>query len=170
MTLAQKKLLKDFMFGLISHEEMQKKYPVDLTKNGDYIFSTIRQAWEDKNPEDLEYSLLLILFNKAVIYQEGFVELLGQLLKEEWHHQQEDIVSVLQKLKSPKSIEVLYETIFKKFTNLSYDDTYSLSRQCIHALGDINTDESRAKLKLLTVSDIPAIKEAALKQLSNTGG
>jgi len=77
----------------------------------------------------------------------------------------EDIASLLQGIRSPGSIDELYKTALTRFDYLDYDDSYSLARKCIHALGDINTAESKEKLAMLAGSGIPIIKEAAEKQL-----
>lgn len=94
-----------------------------------------------------------------------FVELLCLLLKERWHYQHENIVTMLQSIKSPNCIDTLYDTALAHFDNVAYMETYALARKCIHALGDINTEYAKEKLRLLAASSIPIIKEKAEKQL-----
>jgi hypothetical protein len=91
--------------------------------------------------------------------------MLSKLLLEEWHYRHEDITTILQDLKSPKSSDALYDRALVKPVYMNYDESYSLARKCIHALGDINTEYSRDKLILLAASDIPIVKEKAEKQL-----
>ena len=165
MTSQEKKLITDFNFGVLSKEEFLKKYPVDVVNDKDYILLSIAEANNKKSAEDLEFALFLILFNNDVIYRTGFDELICKLLKEDWHYKHEELVLILQKLRSPKCVDTLYEIVFKKFDYLSYDDTYSLGRKCIHALGDINNDEAKKKLELLSKSNVPILREKAEKQL-----
>jgi hypothetical protein len=165
MIQEEKQILLDFIMRKISEEEVLQKYLFDLKNDKNYIFSAIKKAAEGENAEDLEYSFYLLFFNKAIIFQEEFIELICKLLKGKWHYQHENIVTMLQSIKSPLSINVLYETAFEKFDYLNYDDTHSLGRKCVHALGDINTEESKEKLRLIANSNIPILKEKAEKQL-----
>lgn len=86
-------------------------------------------------------------------------------MKEPWHHQHEDIATLLDFLKSPNSIECLYKITLTEFEYLSYDDSYALALKCIWALGNINTEESKQKLELLSKSENEIIRQNARKQL-----
>lgn len=163
MTTEEKKLILNLSLNLITKDAFFSQYPEDLIANKDYVLDELKKAYTEKNADDVEYSLLLGFLLKT--FSNKYEEILCKLLSESWHYKHEDIVLILQDLKSAKCIDVLYETVFKKFNYLSYDNTYSLARKCIHALGDINTDYSKEKLKLLAMSDIPIIKEKAEKQL-----
>ena len=165
MTIIEKEILSEFYFGNITKKEFLKQFPVDLANDENYIYNTFLDCYNRKDKYDLELVLALPPLGGKTIYADKFVELLCLLLKEEWHQQHENIVNCLNIIRSPKSIETLYSTAFAKFDYLDYDDTYSLARKCIHALGNINTEESKEKLRLLAKSEIPIIKEKAEKQL-----
>ena len=165
MILINKDIINDFYLGKISKEEFLKQFPIDFAKNKEYILLSIKEAYQNKSSDDLDLALALIVFNTKVIYEDEFIKLLFSLLRETWHRQHENIVTMLQVIKSPESIDVLYDTALTKFEYLDYDDSYSLARKCIHALGEINTEYAKEKLKLLAASDIPIIKEKAEKQL-----
>lgn len=165
MTVKEKEIINEFYFNRISKEEFLKRYSVDFIKDKKHIFLSVKEAYENKKADELELALTLIIFDTSVINAEEFVELLCLLLKETWHHEHENIARALQGIKSPKSIDTLYQTALTKFDYLDYDDSIPLAIICIHALGDINTEYAKEKLRLLAESDVPIIKEKAEKQL-----
>lgn len=107
------------------------------------------------------------LFNTlAVIHNDGadsdYTDLLLSLLDEDWHSSEEDIVSLLELIKDPKSVDKLYDVAI----NIpEYDDMRALAKKCMWALSSINTSESVKKLILLKESNDPIIKENATFQL-----
>lgn len=102
----------------------------------------------------------------AVIHNDGadkdFTSLLLQLLDEDWHTSEEDIVSVLELINDPRSIDKLYNVAINV---PDYDDMRALAKKCMWALSSINTPEAVEKLKLLRESNDPIIKENATFQL-----
>ncbi len=165
MTTEQKNIITELYFSKISKEEFLKQYPVDFTKDKKHILLSVKEAYHNKNANELDLALTLIIFDTTIADSDEFVELLCLLLPERCHPQHENIVTMLQNIKSPKSIDALYDTALTVFDSVTYMDTYALARKCIHALGDINTEESKAKLKLLAQSNIPIIRHKAKKQL-----
>ena len=87
-------------------------------------------------------------------------------MEAQWHYKHEDIAQRLQHLKSPDAIECLYRTALTKFDYLDWDNSYSLARKCMWALGDINTDESKKKIELLAESEDEEIRAYAFEQLN----
>lgn len=165
MTNQEKLLLNEYVSGNLSKEKFLKKYPVNLVENKQYIFSSLNEAYKNKNADDVGYTLLLLVFDEDFNKNDNYVEILCKLLYEDWHFSHENIVSLLQGIKSPESIDALFKTALTEFKYLDYDDTHALARKCIHALGEINTESAKEKLKQLAQSPIPIIKEKAEKQL-----
>lgn len=163
MTKEEKKLILDFSLEKITENEFLEQYPLSLNEVKNYVKERLELAYSEANGEDVEYALL-IGFNFDV-FSDDFVDILCKIILERWHTKHEDIALILQKLKNPRSIDCLYQTALMKLDYLHYDDTYALARKCIHALGDINTNDSRNKLQLLASSSIPIIREKAEKQL-----
>lgn len=91
--------------------------------------------------------------------------MLNNLILCGWHKQHENIAMILQRLKSPKSVDYLYTTINKKYSYLDYDDNYALAVKCIWALGDIGNKEAKEYLKKLLNSENEIIIDNARKQL-----
>jgi hypothetical protein len=162
MTEQQKKLILDLSLGNISLDEFSKKYSEHI--DSEYVLMKLRMAFEKQDASGVEYALLLGFFFK--LFNKDYTDLLNNLIQEDWHFKHEDIASVLQQIKSPSSIEALYNSALKRLEYLDYDDSYALARKCIHALGEIHTEYSKEKLQLLAESDIPIIKEKAEKQLN----
>lgn len=102
----------------------------------------------------------------AVIYGDGadsdYTDILLQLLDEKWHISEEDIISVLELIKDPKSVDKIYEVALDV---PDYDDMRAIAKKCIWVLSAINTPEAVQKLKLLTEVDDPIIKENAIFEL-----
>ncbi|WP_276482571.1 hypothetical protein [Paraflavitalea pollutisoli] len=123
----------------------------------DYVASQLEMGLTTQDSSTIEYAMLLGYVQD--IFDESFVGVLNQLIAEDWHCKHEDMALLLQSAKSPSSIEALYYTAIRQPLYLSYDDSYALARKCIHALGDINTDESWAKLRLIAELNIPLLNE-----------
>lgn len=166
MTEYEKQLINDLAANRIGIDKFLKRYPVDLKNGGKSILAALEKAYEDKSGENVEYSLSLVRFDTEYYRTGRYVEVLSKLLVAPWHCMHENIASLLQGMKDPGSVDALYDAALAKFDYLDYDDTYALARKCIHALADIGTESSRAKLRRLAESDIPIIREKAKKYLS----
>jgi hypothetical protein len=165
MLEADKQLLTDFLFRRISRADLLKKYSRDLEKDDNYIYDSFFGATETKNNDELELSLLMLLFNVRVTLEPRFIDLLCRLLGEEWHHKHEDIVFILQGIKSPQTVDALYSAIFKRLAYLQYDTTYSLARNIMHALSDIGSPMAKKKLLDLSHCGITILEEKAKELL-----
>ncbi len=165
MNSKEKELIKNFILGNLSRDTFIKLYPVNLAENKNYILDGLENAFDEKNPENVEYFISLISFDENWNITPKYVDVFCKLLLESWHYQHENLVSLLQGLKNPNTVDCLFKVALNKPEYMDYDDTYSLARKCIHALGDINTDYAREKLQMLAQSNVPIIKEKAEKQL-----
>ena len=95
------------------------------------------------------------------------VPALVELLGKPWHNRHEDIVPVLQGLKDPRAVDVLYEEAHSEYEYLNYDDCFGLARKCTWALADIGTPEAKAKLQQLAQEENQFVAEYAQKRLDN---
>ncbi|MDR6340044.1 hypothetical protein HNQ91_003109 [Filimonas zeae] len=103
----------------------------------------MEKAYDEKSADGIEYALLLgFIFQ---LFSAKYVGILCRLLGEDWHFKHEDIVLILQDLKSIDSVGALYNAVFLKLEYLNYDESYSLARKCIHALGTIDSDLAQIK-------------------------
>ena len=96
-----------------------------------------------------------------------FVPALIQLRGLEWHTRHEDIVSALQQLRDPQSVDILEVTARKTFDYLDYDEFRGLARKCTWALADIGTMSARIALERLAADRDPLIAGYAQKRLDH---
>ena len=164
MTKKEKKLINKLMQNKISKEYFLQVFPINIIDNPTYIQNLLEIAYKDKEANDIEY--LLIVGFKFNLFTEDYTNILCRLLLEQWHYQHENIARILQILKMPESIDCLYKTAKSKFKYLEYNDSSALAVKCIWVLGEINTDEAREKLKLLTQSKNQIISDNAKYQLN----
>ncbi|RIE02554.1 HEAT repeat domain-containing protein [Cohnella faecalis] len=143
-----------------------KEFTVDISKNPAYVRELLEKAYIEQEADDVEY--LMIAIFRFELFLEDITESICKLMNETWHFQHENIASMFQKVKSPRTIECLYNAALTQFEYLEYDEAFALAVKCIWALGDINTLESRKKLMQLTQSENEIIKENATKQLNRS--
>lgn len=121
--------------------------------------SLLKENVKNKDQEGLETTLAVLFYDGA---DNDYTDILLQLLDEKWHISEEDIISILELIKDPKSIDKLYEFAID-FPD--YDEMRAIAKKCIWALSAINTPEAIQKLKLLEKVDDPIIKENATFEL-----
>lgn len=113
----------------------------------------------NKNEKELATTLAIICNDGA---DSDYTDILLKLLDEKWHISEEDIISVLELIKDPKSVDKLFEVAVDV---PDYDDMRAIAKKCMWALSAINTPEAVEKLKQLEKVDDPIIKENATFQL-----
>jgi hypothetical protein len=121
--------------------------------------SLLKDNVVNKNDKGLANTLAVICNDGA---DSDYTDILLQLLDEKWHISEEDIISVLELIKDPKSVNKLFEVALDV---PDYDDMRAIAKKCMWALSAINTPEAIQKLKLLEKVDDPIIKENATFQL-----
>lgn len=166
MTKQERELLHKLMIRAITPEVFVKNFTVDISKSPSYIRELLKEALLQNQANDVEYLLTAIFHFK--LFVEDYVDILCKLMNETWHFQHENIAMIFQKIKSPKTVDCLYNAALTQFEYLEFDEAFALAVKCIWALGDINTPESREKLKLLTQSENEIIKDNAINQLNRS--
>lgn len=164
MTKVERELLYKLMKRTIMPEMFLEGFTTNICEKPIYINELLERAYLEREANDIEYLLTAIFRFK--LFLEEYVDILCKLISETWHYQHENIASIFQKIRSPKSIECLYKAAITQFEYLDYDESYALAVKCIWALGDINTDDSRKKLELLSQSENEIIRDNAIKQLN----
>lgn len=164
MKKVEREILHKLMTRAITPEMFVKDFTVDISKNPIYIRELLELAYLEHEANDVEYLLIAIFHFR--LFMEDYVDVLCKLMIETWHFQHENIASIFQKIKSPRTIECLYKTSLAQFEYLEFDEAFALAVKCIWALGDINTLESKEKLKLLSQSENEIIRDNAIKQLN----
>lgn len=121
--------------------------------------SLLRDSVANKNEKGLANTLAVICNDGA---DRDYTDILLQLLDEKWHTSEEDIISVLELIKDPKSVNKLYEVAIDV---PDYDDMRAIAKKCLWALSGINTPEAIQKIKMLEMADDLIIRENAAFQL-----
>jgi hypothetical protein len=145
-----RKLIFDFTAGNISRDEFLRAYPVNVEQDSKHIQQLLSDALSCKQAEDVECALLLG-------FEFGFsadcVDVLCRLLDADWHQKHEDIVRVLQQLRSPSSVDALCRATSMRHQYLEYNDSTALAIKCVWALSKIGTQAALDKLKFIVDND-----------------
>ena len=139
------------------------QFGTDVRKNPQYLIQLLEAAYREENALDVELALATASMFK--LFSKDYSNILLKLIETDWHFVHESIASIFQKLKLPETVDSLHKTALSRFEYLDYDDCFALAVKCIWALGDINTDESFEKLRLLAQSDNEIIRSNAVMQL-----
>ncbi|MBB1139577.1 HEAT repeat domain-containing protein [Myroides sp. WP-1] len=155
-----------FYKGLLKRTDYFDKYwdrfPYDQRHRFQFneeTLSLLKDHITNKNDKGLASILALICNNGA---DKDYTDLLLQLLDENWHTSEEDIISVLELIKDPRSVNKLYEVAINV---PDYDEMRALAKKCMWALSAINTQEAIQKLELLQNCDDLILRENATFQL-----
>lgn len=163
MRLEFNSLVKKLYSGNIDKEEFLKQYFKERILSENYIQHLIKQAISSKDDSLVEEAMVLLYTSH--FKPESFSLLLCQLLTENWHTKHEDIAMLLKQVKSPETVNCLYNAAELRFDYLDYDDTCQFARKCIKALSTIENKNAIEKLKLLANSKNHVIAEYAKKEL-----
>lgn len=150
------KFYKKLLNGEIYFDEFPQERLLRFKKE---TLSLLKENAKNEDQEGLETTLSILFYDGA---DADYTDILLQLLDEKWHISEEDIISVLELIKDPKSVDKLYEVALDV---PDYDDMRAIAKKCMWALSAVNTPEAIQKLKLLKKVDDPIIKENAIFQL-----
>lgn len=154
----------NFYTGLLNRTNYFDNY-WDMFPKGHYLqfkvqtLSLIKENITNKDKIGLANTLAVICNDGADF---DYTDILLQLLDESWHFSVEDIISILELIKDPKSVDKLYEVALNV---PDYDEMRAIAKKCMWALSAINTPDAIQKLKLLENTDDWIIRENASFQL-----
>ena len=157
-------LINDYWNKRITKKEFLNKFSFTKEKKIELLKKSFEQAFFQKSEDKIDDLVSTVIFFKLEV---EFADILCKLSKEEWHGKHEDIASYFQKIKSPKTIECIYELAISDFEKYRWDDNFALVRKCCFALGDINTPKAKKKLELIMKNtNEETIKEHVMEQLN----
>jgi len=139
------------------------EFTVDVTKYPHYVFELLQLAFNEKNADDVEYCLMI--GSSFSLFTAEFSSIFCDLILSDWHHEHENIASILQGLKCPNTVSSLYKATLLKLDSRDWDDMEILATKCIWALGDIGNSEAIDALKLLSTSSNKILCDGANYQL-----
>ncbi|MFF5313575.1 HEAT repeat domain-containing protein [Streptomyces massasporeus] len=127
----------------------------------------LRDAMERQDADDVEMALTLHAAAGASV--EEFLEALTELFPADWHRDHEDIVRMLGRLRSPRTVPTLALATHWVPEHLDWDENRALAVKAIWALGAIPGPEARHALEGLRDDENKTIRENALNQLARRG-
>lgn len=153
------KTFQTFLTGFINWNHPLSEYFNDFQKKKKLytheLLSKLEEAIILKDAVLIEY-LVIIIFEDGP--DKLFSKVLCKLLSEEWHYTHEDIVSLLEEIKDPETIECIYQATFRE-AGFDDDDVRPLTVKCLRALYAINTPEALEKIKLFSTSKNTHVKD-----------
>lgn len=130
-----------------------------------FLLNEIVDAYKQEDAKMIEYLIFTIFLAEEEINLSLFLNILNKLILCKWHDKHEDIVLLLQKIRSSESIEYLYKAIFLKPAYLKWDDNYAFEKKCIHAIAKCGKQGAIDKLKSLVTDKNEVIRLCAEQQL-----
>jgi hypothetical protein len=119
------------------------------------ILEALGKAIRDRDEVDV-VDLLLVATEDGL--DASYAEILGTLLKADFHREHEGVVTALEEVGDPETVEVLYETALRI---PDWDDFRSLAKKCILALKAIGTEEAMQRLRDLSGCEDAILRESA---------
>lgn len=181
MTDKERKIIHERLYGTfkkyqgLEPENIKKElndkfcqhFTVDIIQNHQYSIDLLKQTIEEKNEEDVEYMINIILhfgyFNEICL-------IVAPLLIEPWHHMHDMIAMNLEFEENPNTVEYLYKGAKYRCENLDYESDYcEFNRKCIWGLWKIGTKEAIEKIKNLTNCTNEIIRNHAINMLNGKG-
>jgi hypothetical protein len=164
MTNKDKEAILDLLWGNISERAFISLFSITRENYSEFVRETLLNSLHTKDPDDVEYPLLLISFFK--LYEEFLNDIFCKLLVEDWHYKHEDLVLAIENIQLKGCEENLYILAQKQLAYLEYDDNFGLARKCTWALAKINSPAAMEKLQLLAEIGNESVKGYARKRLS----
>ena len=160
MDTNQRQAVLDLCAGRVDEGTFLERYGVARAQAEAEVARRLREALDQHDGELAELALLL---GFRFSFPEGVVDLLNQLVRQDWHVCHDDAVQLLQRYRSPTSVLPLRDAIALKprLSHLEHDDHGSFYKKCLWALHDIGTKEAIAVIEQCSKSeDAPLRKEA----------
>jgi hypothetical protein len=148
----------------ITKQELLKILGINLDQVQKYITNLITEGSESRNQVDIEMSVVL---GHIFQFPENIMDYYHELLLQDWHISHEDIISLIEFKKLPKSVPFIEAAIKlkSKLIYLEYDDYGSYYRKCFWALYMINTLDADHLIEKYTKDNDNIIAEAAKERL-----
>ena len=159
MNKADKQLLVELDFGIISKEYFLKKFSVDIKKETEFVKTEIKSVIDSSNPEEIEMLISLIWLTGNSF---SFLDELNELLVNPNHSSHQVIAKELQNIANPKTIPFIRKALETNFDYLEYtcSESDAIAKWFSHLLFSIGTDEAFELMKEYSNSkDIGVAKE-----------
>ena len=153
-------LMKKYWSKKISQETLAVKYLGQFSTHD--LIEALEKTHSEKDAQSVKAIFHIgFTFN---LFDAQTVPILCTYLNVCWHNRHEDIAIILKELKAESSIKPIITAIHRK-CDYWYDDGDAFIRKCIYVLSAMNTQESLAQLKILSLDANEIIKKYAEKEL-----
>lgn len=153
--------ISKLMLGQVSKEQFLEINAIyDVAKT---IEKGLLEAYQSQNADKVDEVVYLTFVFE--FFDERIVDVVNKLLVSDWHYKHEDIIWILQRISSYKSIEYLYDAIELRPKYLEWDDNYAFEVKCVRAIYYIGKEKSFSYLEKLCKHSNDIIKEMAQRQL-----
>lgn len=142
-----------------SPEEVLRHF--QTTDGKDLGIRLLQDASERRDGEDLEFALIVC----DTFGSTPSLELLSELSAADWHESHEDVVGLLDRLRTPRAIGALTGATEWVPDYLDWDENRALARKAVWAIGKIPGPEAEAALERLLKADDEIVREEAATQI-----
>jgi hypothetical protein len=169
MNVDLEKLILQYRLREISKDDFLRYLPKEIFETPNYLKNVFLSIIENKDDNKLQSALALLWFTGQEQQQ---IDILNQLLLEDWHTKYEDIIHEVQKQKNPSSIPFIEKAMQNKYEYLISYGTgeRQFINQCGHALCSINTDEAINIIYKLSESSDAILRDEMLYRISKING
>jgi hypothetical protein len=155
--------------GLLVKAYLKGNYSnCSITELNQHLSAILYKALQGKEAGKVKMALSFGFTFKLFRHNDEHIEMLYELLLQDWHKEHKDIAFILTRHRCPQGIDMLYLVACKNFRHIGFDTNFQLSHNCIEALYDINTPPAIEKLQLLSRSNnslISAHAKGRLKEM-----
>ena len=171
MNTVDNDLVEMWLKKRISEEEFLKIIEELISGDKDCLIRDLKEGFKNKDSKRIEFLILAISIideKLSCFCLNDYLDILNNLLVENWHNKHEDLVYLLERIHDSKSIDFLIKAMNLDLDYLSWDDNYSFERKIIHAIYHIGGKKAHEYLDYLCSSSNQIIKETAMKQLKKS--
>lgn len=155
-------LVLDLVTHRISELDFAERFPLEPGSGSAAALAMLQVAVREQDGHDAEYGLYLAC---CFGYSAEYVEVLCALAEASWHQWHEDVVNMLDELRDPASVDVLYRVALSRHPYRDYDEHEALGVKCVWALYKIGTEPAVERLVQLMGCDRPFTAQRAEKRL-----
>jgi hypothetical protein len=162
MTSQERELILDLSLKQVSQHEFLRRFRSGSVAGRDLSLVLLEEAYRQKNPDDVEYALLV---GFTLGFSREHLDVLCRLCEASWHRKHEDVVSALGQLKDVRAVDSLYRAALQHHPYLVFDESRALAVKAIWALGQIPDTAADEKLRVLAQSGEQVLRDEALSQI-----
>lgn len=153
--------VSQLMLGRISKEEFLTIN--SITDIAAEIERWLSMAYQNQNADEVDEGIYLLFVFE--LFDVRYVDILHRLLLSTWHYKHEDIVILLERISSLKSLDYLYDAIDLCPLYLKDEDNYVFEVKCVRAIYYIGKDKAYTYLEKLCLHENEVVREMAKRQI-----